>query len=309
MKARDGVLLVFVDGVGIGRDDPEVNPFVLARERAVIPTLQDLMGGSPPTLERPRVSGPHGCSFPLDASLGVDGTPQSGTGQATLLTGVNAAREFGRHFGPWTPVALRPLVEERSVLRRARDAGLDVAFANAYARTWPGKRRARRIAGPPLAARGAGLLTRHEEHLARAEAVTSEITNAAWQQHLGHETLPDVTPQQAGANLARIAAASHLTLYAYYATDTVGHRGTIPDALRVLGTLDGFLEGLLSTLPASQSLILTSDHGNLEHIPGGHTRNPALALAAGPAAAHWARTLTSITDVTGAILTHLGAAA
>src|SRR6185503_11400337 len=106
---------------GIGVADPEINPFFRAR----LPVLRNLLGDIP-TLERPAMGGPFARSIPLDANLGIEGTPQSGTGQTTLLTGVNAAERFGRHFGPWTPVALRPLVEAESVLRRALDRGLPV---------------------------------------------------------------------------------------------------------------------------------------------------------------------------------------
>ena len=95
------------------------------------------MGGSVPTLGNARTSGPLGRTMPLDATLGVDGLPQSGTGQTALLTGENAADLQGRHFGPWVPVALRPLVEGRSVLQRALDAGRSAAFANAYPGGWP----------------------------------------------------------------------------------------------------------------------------------------------------------------------------
>jgi len=305
MKAGRGVLFVFVDGVGIGPDDEDRNPFVRAWARALVPTLHKLVGGTPPTLSDPHVRGDGAHAFPLDATLGIDGTPQSGTGQAALLTGVNAAREYGRHFGPWTPVSLRPLVEERSLLRTAQADGHRVAFANAYPRGWPGARSRRRIAGPPLAARGAGLLNRHQEALGRGEAVSSEIVNDGWQHHLGHASLPSVTPEQAGGNLARIAAQADLTLYAHYTTDTVGHRGTMDEAVAALESLDGFLGGVLAELPADHSLILTSDHGNLEDTSGGHTRNPALTVVSGPAADGWAATLESITDVTPAILEHL----
>jgi hypothetical protein len=305
MSREGGVLLVFLDGVGIGPDDEARNPFVRAWGRAVVPTLQELVGGRPPTLDAPRTRGPLGRAFPLDATLHVDGTPQSGTGQAALLTGVNAAREYGRHFGPWTPVALRPLVEEGSLLRKARDRGHRVAFANAYPRGWPGSRGSRRVAGPPLAARGAGLLDRHEEALGRGEAVSSEIVNDGWRRHLGHGRLPDVTPEEAGGNLARIAGGADLTLYAHYATDTVGHRGTMDDAVAALEAVDGLLRGVLAGLPDGHSLIVTSDHGNLEDVTGGHTRNPALAVAAGPAAEGWAGELKSILDVAPAILRHL----
>jgi hypothetical protein len=300
-----GVLFVFVDGVGIGPDDPDRNPFVRAWARGLVPTLQRLVGGTPPTLSNPQVQGLGGSAFPLDANLGVDGMPQSGTGQAALLTGVNAAKEYGRHFGPWTPVALRPLVQERSLLRRAQEAGHRVAFANAYPRGWSTSRRSRRIAGPPLAAQGANLLNRHEEALERGDAVASEIVNEGWRRHLGHTSLPVVTPTEAGANLARIANSADLTLYAHYSTDTVGHRGTMDDAVEALVSLDGFIAGILSELPDGVSMVLTSDHGNLEDTSGGHTRNPALAITTGPAAGSWAGSLQAITDVTPAILESL----
>ena len=240
MTATPKVLLIFLDGVGIGADDTGINPFTCAR----IPTLLDLMGGTLPTLEEPATSGPHGVAFPLVATLGVAGTPQSGTGQAALLTGENAAEIFGRHFGPWTPVRLRPLVEEQSLLRRAVTAGRKVAFANAYPRWWPGPRGSRRIAAPPLAARGAGLLTRHEEALGTGDAVSSEIVNDGWRDELGYDWLPMITEEEAGANLARIADKHDLTLYAHYSTDTAGHRGDMAGGVEALERVDAFLHGL-----------------------------------------------------------------
>lgn len=296
------MLMVFLDGVGVGEEDEERNPFL----RAVIPTLLQLMGGRTPTRARPRATGPHGTSFPLDATLGMDGTPQSGTGQAALLTGQNAAHLFGRHFGPWTPVSLRPLVEERSLLRTARDAGRRVAFANAYPRGWPGPRGGRRIAGPPLAARGADALDRHEEALGEGRAVSSEIVNDGWKRHLGFDWLPDVTPEDAGRNLGAIASEADLTLYAHYATDTVGHRGDMDACVSALERVDGFLSGVLETLPPDTTLLLTSDHGNLEDVTQQHTRHPALGVARGPHAERFASELESLMDVAPAVLGILG---
>jgi len=297
------VLLIFLDGVGIGSADPDVNPFVRARQR--IPTLEKLMGGSIPSLDSPRGSGPHGSVFPLDARLDVEGTPQSGTGQAALLTGESTAEIHGHHFGPWTPVRLRPLVEDRSMLRRAAEAGRGVAFANAYPRGWPGPRGGRRIAAPPLAARGAGVLNRHEEALGAGMAVSSEIVNDGWREHLGHDGLPVVTPAEAGVNLARICADVDLTLYAHYSTDTAGHRGVLTDAVEALVRVDDFLAGLTSALASDTLLLIASDHGNIEDVRGGHTANPALGIAAGPHADR-AREMTDLRDVTPFILDVLG---
>lgn len=274
------ILFVFLDGVGVGPSDPRHNPFFVAEA----PTLSGLTGGEPPSLDRPSGLKGRATWFPLDASLGVEGTPQSGTGQTALLTGLDAGALFGGHFGPWIPVRLRPLVEERSVLREAASEGRSVAFANAYPRGWPGPGGSRRIAGPPLAARGAGVLNRHEDALARGEAVSSEIVNRGWRKALGHDHVPEIEPAEAGRNLAAIAERHELTLYAHYATDTAGHARDMGRAVAALEMVDAFLAGILERLPEDALLLVASDHGNVEDTRLGHTRNPALGLARGPGA-------------------------
>lgn len=277
-----------------------------------------------PSLDAPRVSGDGfgrtSIAFPMDATLGIDGTPQSGTGQATILTGRNGAEIFGRHFGPWVPTALRPLVRDENLLVRAAASHRSTAFANAYPaepRTAPelsGKRvagrrsrRRHRVAGPPLAAEGAGLLTRHAEHLARGTAVASEIVNEGWIRHLGPDDLPRPTPADAGLTLADISVDHDLTLFAHYSTDAAGHHQTIEAGVEALERVDAFLGGLLDRLPADHHLIVVSDHGNLEDIRAGHTRNPSLGLVSGPDAASLAGRLPSLLEVTPALLDLLGA--
>ena len=58
------VLLIFIDGVGIGIDDVDVNPFMHAR----MIVIDELLAKANATLR------------PLDAVLGMPGLPQSGTG-------------------------------------------------------------------------------------------------------------------------------------------------------------------------------------------------------------------------------------
>lgn len=292
------VLLLFLDGVGIGLDDPDRNPFLTAQ----LPRLRQILGGRTPTLPEPRIVRRAAAAFPLDANLGVDGDPQSGTGQAALLTGTNAAREMGRHFGPWTPVALRPLVEEESVLRRAQRGGHTAAFANAYPREWPDERLRGRVAPVPLAARAAGLMTRHEEALADGTAVASGIVNEGWIHHLGHTDLPPVDPARAGATLAGLAGDAGLTLFAHYDTDTAGHRGSRGEAERALERVDEFLGGVVDHLPDDVLLFVVSDHGNVEDMEAEHTRNPALGMLVGPGASERSEGLGSILDVADRVL-------
>ncbi len=292
------VLFVFLDGVGIGPRDPAVNPFL----RAPLSTLRELLGGDVPFLDHPETDGAAALAFPLDACLGVEGLPQSGTGHTALLTGENAPALYGRHFGPWVPVKLRPLVEEENLLVRAQALGARCVFANAYPREFHGSRWARRPAGPPLAATAAGLMDRQAEALARGEALSSEIVNTAWRSHLGYADLPDITPAQAGSNLARLANAADLTFFAHYHTDYAGHRKTMGAAVEALERVDGFLKGVLEELDPEALLVVASDHGNLEDIRGGHTRNPALAVLAGPGARRWREGLTAITQIPEMVL-------
>jgi hypothetical protein len=176
-----------------------------------------------------------------------------------------------------------------------------VAFGNAYPRQWHERAPLRRVAAPPLAALGAGLLTRGQEELARGEAVSSEIVNDTWRTHWPGASIPAVTARAAGATLGGIAAASDLTFYAHYATDTAGHRGDADACATALRRVDEFLAGVLDTLPPTHLLLVASDHGNIEELGAGHTRNPALGILAGPDAPARARTVESLVDVAGAV--------
>jgi hypothetical protein len=279
-------VLIFLDGVGIGPDNSEVNPWLGAR----LPRLRAMLGGQLPTLAEPQCTGGRALLVPADATLGLPGLPQSGTGQTALLTGVNAAALFGRHFGPWVPTPLRALLAERNLLVRALGAGKSAAFANAHYTTEPGKR----PAAPTLAAHAAGLLV----HGAEASSITSEM----WQRFAADVRVPDVSPRDAGRTLARIAGRVDLTLFAHYDTDLAGHRRGWHGCVAALERVDAFLGGVLELLPDDTLVVIASDHGNLEDTRAGHTRNPVPVVAVGPRRAMIAERVTAITDVAPAIL-------
>ncbi|MFL5539455.1 MAG: alkaline phosphatase family protein [Longimicrobiaceae bacterium] len=301
------VLLVFLDGVGIGAADPARNPFA----RAHLPVLRRLLGGRLPVADdldaAGRIESAEAVLVAADATLGVDGVPQSGTGQTALLTGRNAAAEYGRHFGPWVPTGLRALLAAENLLSRAVAAGARAAFANAYplASIDADPRIFRRPAAPPLAARAAGVLVRDLPELARGEAVASSITNERWRERLGDE-LPDVDPAEAGRRLARIAAGAEVTLFAHYDTDYAGHRGGMEGAVAALERVDAFLGGIVDALPADALLAVGSDHGNVEAVGEGHTRNPVPVLLAGAGREDAAAGVRDIAGVVPAIARLLG---
>jgi len=103
-------LLVFVDGIGIGRPGAH-NPFDGAPV-SVLAGLSGWTGGG----ERGDARIAHGA---LDATLGYPGLPQSATGQAVLFTGDDAIGATGGHRSGYPSRAVAALVTERSILRRA----------------------------------------------------------------------------------------------------------------------------------------------------------------------------------------------
>jgi len=300
------VLFVFVDGVGVGPADASRNPLAAAP----LPVLQRLLGGARPVLEELGEEGAGAARshmVAIDATLGVAGRPQSGTGQSALLSGTNTAALLGRHFGPWVPTALREQLARESLFARALAAGHGVAFANAYPAGYmaPGGRGFRRPGAFPLAAHAAGLLTRDESHVHREEALVSSITTDSWRRYVD-PAAPAVSPAAAGRALARIAARHHLTVFAHYDTDYVGHRGDPDAAARALQLVDDFLGGVLEELPPDVLLVLTSDHGNLEDTTTGHTTNPVPLLVVGSGARRYLTGARRVTDVASLILGMLG---
>ena len=304
------ILLIFLDGVGVGISDADVNPFARAR----LDSMTQFFGSSAVLTSDARCHAQNASFIPLDATLGVAGLPQSGTGQTALLTGINAAQEFGRHFGPWVPTALRERLANENVLSTVKRAGGAVAFANAYPEELfdapaPAVRdRAGRAisdplrAGPPIAALGAGVLTRHTAQLMTGDAVASEITNDGWRKHLHRTQLPVISAEEAGRNLARIASHHQLTLFAHYATDYVGHRGHMWEAVDALQKIDEFLGGVRAAMSEETTVIVASDHGNIEDIRAGHTTNPAIGMTFGAAHREAAEDLHSLIDVAPRVL-------
>ena len=70
-----------------------------------------------PHLSNQFVAGKSKYIFPVDACLGVEGLPQSGTGQTSIFTGINAPKFIGKHFGPYPYSTLLPEIEEKNIFK------------------------------------------------------------------------------------------------------------------------------------------------------------------------------------------------
>jgi hypothetical protein len=85
------VLVVFLDGVGLGQDNPAINPFAAARMPALSAALGDrpLLVGSASCR-----AGRHSCRSTLP---GMPGDPQPASGQAALYR--PQPQEIGGYHG------------------------------------------------------------------------------------------------------------------------------------------------------------------------------------------------------------------
>jgi hypothetical protein len=290
------VLLVFVDGLGTGRLDPSVNP-------CTDPGLGffDNFTDAIRTRERP-----FGALFaPLAADLGVPGLPQSATGQTALFAGVNAAALLGAHLFGFPSPRLCTVLAERSLLRIVRERGYSVTFANAYRPEFfavPYESLAGRVSVTTVATRAAGVPFRTFADLERGLAVCHDITH--WTLIARGHPLAPVSPEAAGAHLARVVEDHHLTVFEYFLTDRAGHRRDRRAARVVLADLERFLAAALARLDLTvTTVLLTSDHGNLEDLSTrAHTGNPVQTLVWGRAAPQVHARLHSLVDVYPALL-------
>jgi 2,3-bisphosphoglycerate-independent phosphoglycerate mutase len=311
--ARTRIVFVFLDGLGLAPPGPD-NPLSqvpMHRVREILggPLVLDAEGHAALTRNgltvRAALTRDGLIVRALDACLGVPGLPQSATGQTALFTGLNAPALVGDHVTAYPNELLRGVIAEHSLLKRVADAGRRVLFANAHSeRFWEmigqGKRR---LGASTLTALAAGAAIPTLDDLINGHALLWDITHELASGHLGYD-LPLVSPEEAGARLARLAAGYDLVLYESFLTDLAGHRRI--EAEWVLSRLDAFLGGVLAHRSADTTLVVCSDHGNVENAASrAHTTNPVPLLAVGPAAGRFCEAK-AITDVAPAILSALG---
>lgn len=301
------ILFLFLDGVGLGPDEPAINPLAAA----AMPHLTGLLGGRRlvagiAPLETARAS-----LRALDACLGVVGMPQSATGQATLLTGRNVPGEVGYHYGPKPNPTVAEYLRNGNLFRAVRQAGRRAALLTAYPQGYfDAISSGRRLySAVPLAATSAGLALKTTADLFAGQALSADFTGQGWRERLNLPDTPVLTPAQAGRRLAELAGQHDFSFFEYWPSDYAGHRQDWDAARELLATFDEVLGGLLAAWDDAACLILiTSDHGNLEDLSTrGHTANPVPALVIGAPELRepFCAALRTLTDVAPAILAAL----
>jgi 2,3-bisphosphoglycerate-independent phosphoglycerate mutase len=285
------VLLFFIDGLGIGTRGGH-NP------------LDKLVGAEPLAVfqdTEPELLY-DGVLVRTDATLGVEGRPQSASGQTTILTGVNAPQLLGYHKQGFPNKALLEIIEEHSIFLQLKRAQIEPnTFANAYTSRFFDER-PRWVSATTAAMQAAGMRFRDLDDLREGRAVFQEFTNRMLIERGEH--VPPRSADEAGHILAELAREHRFTLYEYFITDKVGHNQDMALARRVLQELARLLRTLLSELDLRETtLIVTSDHGNIEDLSSrNHTLNLVPTLIWGAGRERLARRIRSLADITPAIV-------
>lgn len=291
------ILMIFLDGVGVGWKDPARNPFAAVPSAIFTDFLDDPKG------ETAR----GGTAVRADASLGVEGLPQSATGQTALLTGVNAAAALGRHLNGFPGKKLQEILAEHSILKRLTERGLNARFINVFNPMFFEALKngtPLRSSATTLATMAASVPFFGVEDLAQRRAVYQDFTNRLLQEK-GFPA-PVFTPKEAGEILARSAADFDFCLYEYFQSDVAGHSQAKERALDEVHKLDEFLTAVLTGTDLDRaSILLTSDHGNLEELSTPrHTKNPVPVLLWGRLSDH-ANDISSLLDIAPLIMKSL----
>jgi hypothetical protein len=309
------VALLFIDGVGIGRPDPQVNP--LARGEFLLSRFQNGTGTPLPA---------GGAMAEVDTTFGVPGRPQSASNQTAILTGLPAPRMIGKHVLGYPNPALRQILAAHSVVKRLVEAGHTAAFANAYPAGYldalglertpsahadvaiPEKARRRLRPSAMLAAMAAGGVAIHTlADVREGRALTNDIDG----ERAGRRgfRVPRRTSEQAAEILWAAAASTEFVVFEHFLADKAGHARDMPGALAALTTFDRFAREVVAARPPDAHVIVCSDHGNVEDLSTrSHTLGRVAVLWFGPESERRVRQIADVAGVGRAILALFGIA-
>ena len=295
------VLFIFLDGIGLGENNQGINPFANAN----MPHLKTLLDGRSLIKESAPFHGEYASLVAVDPAVGVDGLPQSATGQAMLLTGKNIPAELGYHYGPKPNPAVAAYLKDDTLFSNFAKAGKKAALLNAYPpRYFDGIDSGRRLySSIPLAVTSAGIPLFRPDDLFAGRAFSADFTGEGWRTMLGFADAPMMDAHEAGRQIATVAKEYDFSLFEYWASDYAGHGQDMDTAIRLMETFDDVLSGLVEVWDDGLILV-TSDHGNMEDLSTRrHTDANVPALVIGNKAARevFTREMKDLTDIAPAI--------
>lgn len=296
------ILFIFLDGIGLGESNPEINPFAQAK----MPNLKALLEGRSLLKDSAPFYGAQATLLAIDPSVGVNGLPQSATGQGILVTGINIPAELGYHYGPKPNPEVAAFLSDGTLFSRLVAAGKKTALLNAYPpRYFDGIDSGKRLySSIPLAVTKAGLELFKHEDLFAGRALSADFTGSGWRNMLGFPTAPIMEPHQAGRKLVSLAMDYDFSLFEYWASDYAGHKQQMETAVELMETFDGVLGGLMDETNDELLILITSDHGNMEDLSTRKHTNadvPLVVIGEKAAREEFTRDMVDLTHIAPAI--------
>lgn len=289
--ANNSVLLLFIDGLGIG-ERSENNP--LSR-----------VGNLSPLAHFRNTSGEivfDGILKSTDPRLGIEGRPQSASGQTTILTGINAPKVLGNHKQGFPNQKLRDIINKHSIFLQLKNKNITPnIFANAYQpRFFTEKPRWK--SATTVAVEAAGMQFRRLSDLLGRKAVYHDFTNKILIEN-GFD-VPIFSAAESAEILVDLTAGHRFTLYEHFITDKIGHKQDFDWAREHLPQLAEFVREVLRRVDLKNTtVILTSDHGNIEDLSvRQHTLNDVPTIVWGRKNKETAERINDLADVTPAII-------
>jgi bisphosphoglycerate-independent phosphoglycerate mutase (AlkP superfamily) len=140
------------------------------------------------------------------------------------------------------------------------------------------------------------------DDLLQGNAVYQDFTNRVLIER--GETVSERTATEAASILARIASQHRFTLYEYFITDKIGHAQDMAAAKTILPKLASFIRKFLNELDLDRTtVILTSDHGNIEDLSTrNHTLHQVPTIVWGARRQQVADRIKTLVDITPAIV-------
>jgi len=237
---------------------------------------------------------------PIDARLRIKGLPQSGTEQATNFTGVHCVALAERHYGPHPHSSSRPILAESNLYHQVGPTAS--AFASAYpSRFFEYARKRNRWSTTTRCCLEAGVTIRTIADLENGIAIAADITGRGLA-GVAETDLTIISERGAAKRIAGLCEQYWLVVFECFHTDKAGHAQNEAAAARCGESIDRFLSGLLEFMDFdSNSVVISSDHGNIEDLGvKTHTLNPVPLVVRGPAAPFF-KSVNDLTGIAGAI--------
>ena len=257
------VILIFVDGVGIGENKIDFNPCLHSQFQIFSPANNLPFGGK---------------KFPLDARLSVKGFPQSATGQTTIYTGINAAKLINKHLFGIPNEILKERIIKESIFKKLITSGFKCKFLNAFRPvffTSPDLFKNIRLSATSEMNRAVELSFCTLQDIKNKKALYHDFSNSEIIEK--GFCLPKYNSEIASSVIVSQSKQNDLVLYEYFLTDKAGHSRDIKYAIKEINKIESLIYNVAKKIfGTDNTLIVCSDHGNIEDSRiKSHTLNPA----------------------------------